>query len=39
MTVEQGRSYQCRGRTADDEQVTITLQLTDDEGGYTWSDR
>jgi hypothetical protein len=37
MTVAPGRSYQCRGRTADDEQVTVTLRLTDDEGAYTWS--
>ena len=39
MTVEQGRSYQCQGRTADGQPVTVTLQLTDDEGAYTWSDR
>jgi hypothetical protein len=37
MTVAPGRSYECRGRTADDEQVTVTLRLTDDEGAYTWS--
>ena len=39
MTVEPGRSYQCEGRTADDERVTVTIRVTDDEGAYTWSDR
>jgi len=39
MTVEPDRSYRCQGRTADDERVTVTITLTDDEGGYTWADR
>jgi hypothetical protein len=38
MTVEAGRSYRCDGTTADGEQVTITIRVTDRDGDYTWSD-
>ena len=37
MTVEDGRSYQCVGTTADDEDVTVTITITGLDGDYTWS--
>jgi Domain of unknown function (DUF4333) len=38
MTVRDGRSYECAGTTADDQQVTITITITSQDGDYTWSD-
>jgi Domain of unknown function (DUF4333) len=38
MTVADGRTYECDGTTADDEQVTITITITGTDGDYTWSD-
>jgi hypothetical protein len=38
MTVADGRTYECDGRTADGDPVTITLTLSGTDGDYTWSD-
>jgi hypothetical protein len=38
MTVEAGRSYECSGTTADGEPVTITIDITDEDANYTWSE-
>ncbi|WP_138757794.1 DUF4333 domain-containing protein [Modestobacter altitudinis] len=38
MTVEDGRTYECDGTTADGDPVTITLTLSGTDGDYTWSD-
>jgi VCBS repeat-containing protein len=39
MTVQDGKSYQCAGTTADGEQLTITITITGSDGNYTWADR
>ena len=39
MTVEAGRTYACAGTTADNQQLTITITITDRDGAYTWSQR
>jgi hypothetical protein len=39
MTVQDGRSYQCAGTTADGEQLTITITIASPDGDYTWADR
>jgi uncharacterized protein DUF4333 len=37
MTIAPGRTYQCSGTTADRKAVTITIRITDENAGYTWS--
>jgi hypothetical protein len=39
MDVRPGQAYRCTGTTARDEQVTITITITNEDGDYTWSDR
>ena len=39
MPVEQGAVYECSGITADDEQITLRIEITDAHGArYTWSE-
>ena len=39
MSVEVGATYECTGVTADDEQVTLRIEITDAAGArYTWSE-
>ena len=38
MAVEFGAEYQCEGTTADGEDVEILVNLTDDEGTFTWAE-
>ena len=38
MDVSVGETYQCTGTTADDEDVTISIEITSDEGAYTWQE-
>lgn len=39
MHVEPGATYECTGVTADDEQVTLRIEITDADGArYTWSE-
>ncbi len=38
MAVETGATYTCQGTTGDDEDVTITIRITDDGGAYEWSE-
>ncbi|WP_346623631.1 DUF4333 domain-containing protein [Blastococcus montanus] len=39
MLVEEGATYECTGVTADDEEVTLRLEITDTEGAhYTWTE-
>ena len=39
MAVEQGATYECTGVTADDEQITLQLEITDEDGArYTWAE-
>ncbi|TYP89124.1 DUF4333 domain-containing protein [Blastococcus xanthinilyticus] len=39
MRVEVGATYECSGVTADDEQVTLRIEITDEDGArYTWTE-
>lgn len=39
MPVERGARYECTGMTADDEQITLQLEITDEDGArYTWTE-
>jgi hypothetical protein len=39
MEVDQGASYECTGVTADDEDVTLRITITDEEtAAYTWTE-
>ncbi|MDK3254891.1 DUF4333 domain-containing protein [Blastococcus capsensis] len=39
MAVEEGSTYECTGVTADDEQVTLQIEITDEDGAhYTWTE-
>jgi len=38
MIVRPGADYECKGMTADGEKVEIRIVITDDNGGYTWSE-
>jgi hypothetical protein len=38
MDVVDGRTYECAGTTADDQDVTVTITITGTDGDYTWSD-
>jgi hypothetical protein len=38
MTVEDGKTYECDGTTADGDPVTITIAIEGTDGDYTWSD-
>jgi hypothetical protein len=38
MTVETGRSYECRGTTADGEPITITITIAGEDASYTWAE-
>ncbi|MCF6508849.1 DUF4333 domain-containing protein [Blastococcus sp. MG754426] len=39
MHVEPGATYECTGVTADEEQVTLRIEITDADGArYTWSE-
>ena len=39
MAVEAGATYECTGVTADNEEVTLQIRITDEDGGrYTWSE-
>ncbi|MGY1717726.1 DUF4333 domain-containing protein [Blastococcus sp. SYSU DS0552] len=39
MRVEEGATYACIGVTADDEEITLRIEITDAEGArYTWSE-
>ena len=38
MTVDTGATYTCEGTTGEDEDVTITIRVTDDDGAYEWSE-
>ncbi|CCG03537.1 DUF4333 domain-containing protein [Blastococcus saxobsidens] len=39
MPVEEGAAYECTGVTSDDEQVTLRIEITDEDGAhYTWTE-
>ena len=39
MKVETGAEYRCTGTTADGEEVTIAIRITDERNGdYTWTE-
>ena len=38
MPVEAGATYECSGITADDEEVLLRIEITDEDGRYTWSE-
>lgn len=38
MTVDVGESYTCTGTTTDDEDVSISIEITGDDGAYTWQE-
>ena len=39
MPVQEGATYECSGITADDEEVTLRIQIADEDGArYTWSE-
>ncbi|MGY1915126.1 DUF4333 domain-containing protein [Blastococcus sp. SYSU DS0973] len=39
MTVEQGATYECTGVTADEERITLRIEITDEDGArYTWTE-
>ena len=39
MLVEEGATYECSGSTADDEEVTLRIEITHADGArYTWSE-
>jgi hypothetical protein len=39
MTVTDGATYECSGVTADDEEVTLRIEITDAEDArYTWAE-
>ena len=38
MPVEAGATYECSGITTDDEEVLLRIEITDEDGRYTWSE-
>jgi hypothetical protein len=38
MIVRPGADYECRGTTADGEEVEIQIMITDKNGAYTWAE-
>jgi len=39
MIVRPGADYDCDGTTADGEEITIEITITDSEGAYTWAEK
>jgi hypothetical protein len=38
MEMEVGAVYECSGTVQDEGFTTITIEITDEDGGYTWSE-
>ncbi|MGY2080367.1 DUF4333 domain-containing protein [Modestobacter sp. SYSU DS0657] len=38
MPVAEGGTYACAGTTGDGDEVTVTIEVTDTDGDYTWED-
>ncbi|CAN5342448.1 hypothetical protein BH24ACT9_BH24ACT9_09710 [soil metagenome] len=39
MEVEVSRTYECTGTTADSEDVTLVIEISDEVGNYTWQEK
>lgn len=39
MEVEVGATYECTGTTEDSEDVTLVIEVSDEDGNYTWQER
>jgi hypothetical protein len=39
MEVEVSRTYECTGTTDDSEDVTLVIEITDEDGNYTWQEK
>ncbi|MBA3411006.1 MAG: DUF4333 domain-containing protein [Geodermatophilaceae bacterium] len=39
MEVEVGSTYECTGTTEDSEDVTLVIEISDENGNYTWQER
>jgi hypothetical protein len=39
MIVRPGADYECEGTTADGEEVEIRIEITDENGAYTWAEK
>ncbi|MGI8723468.1 MAG: DUF4333 domain-containing protein [Geodermatophilaceae bacterium] len=39
MEVEVSKTYECTGMTADSEDVTLVIEITDENGNYTWQEK
>jgi len=39
MEVEVTRTYECTGTTADSEDVTLVIEISDADGNYTWQEK
>ena len=39
MVVEVGRTYECTGTTADSEDVTLVIEISAENGDYTWQEK
>ncbi len=39
MEVEVGNTYECTGTTADSEDVTLVIEISDEDGNYTWQEK
>jgi flagellar basal body-associated protein FliL len=39
MEVEVSQTYECTGTTADSEDVTLVIEITDENGNYTWQEK
>lgn len=39
MEVEVSRTYECTGTTEDSEDVTLVIEIIDEDGNYTWQER
>jgi len=39
MEVEVSQTYECTGTTDDSEDVTVVIEISDEEGNYTWQEK
>jgi len=39
MEVEVSSTYECTGTTGDSEEVTLVIEITDEDGNYTWQEQ
>ncbi len=39
MEVEVSKTYECTGTTADAEDVTLVIEITDENGNYSWQEK